>query len=222
MLFTFDCYGTIIDWTNGAKKKFLELYPNKERESDEFIKLWGERDWELVSKGVYKPYREILREGFTYALEKLELKYDDNIIEELVLSIYEWIPFPETPHILMNLRKRGVKLGIISNTDRDFILKSVENIGVRFDYIIVAEDIKVYKPSRKVFEEAKKLIPIHEQYKWYHVSSYPRYDINPASQVGIKTIFIDRYNLMDQLNVEPDYILSRFEDLVKIVEKEKI
>lgn len=221
MLYTFDCYGTIINWLEGARKKFLELYPGREDIVDEFISLWGEKDWELVNSGVYRPYREYLEEGFKYALEQLNLEYDKEIIDNLVYSIYEWMPFQDAPPVLKRLRELGVKLGIISNTDRDFIIKSIENIGVKIDYIIVAEDIKIYKPDTKVFIEARKIIPSKYHDKWFHVSSYPGYDINPASKAGLKTIFLDRYRLGNELSTEPSYIIYRIEDLIKIYEKEK-
>jgi len=197
VIMTFDCYGTLIDWLSGAKKAFLKLYPSEENKVDIFIKYWGEKDWELVNSGIYRPYREILEEGFKYALEKLGLEYTDATIKSLTYSIYDWQPFQDVKMALEELLNRGVDLGIISNTDRDFIEKSVENIGVKFKYIIVAEDIKIYKPDPKVFYMAREILP---RKRWIHVSSYPNYDIIPAIKAGVETILLDRYNLKSEVN----------------------
>ncbi len=211
---TFDCYGTLIDWLNGAKKAFIELYPEHMDKVEDFIRYWGEKDWELVNSGVYKPYREILGQGFKYALNKLGLEYSDETIEKLTYSIYEWQPFPDVKEALEDLIDRGVELGIISNTDRDFIEKSVENIGVEFKHIIVAEDIKIYKPDPKVFLKAREILP---NKKWIHVSSYPQYDIIPALKANIKTILLDRYNLkreVERLNIP---IISHIKELTNFI-----
>ncbi len=213
MIITFDCYGTLIDWLGGAKKAFLELYPGEEEKVDSFIKYWGEKDWELVSSGVYRPYREILRIGFKYALEKLGLEYDEETLERLTYSIYEWRPFPDVHDPLARLVEKGVELGIISNTDRDFIMKSIEHIGVEFRHIIVAEDIKIYKPDPRVFIEARKRLP---KDRWIHVSAYPQYDIYPALEAGVETILLDRYGYRDQVDQTKVRVIERLEELLEL------
>lgn len=217
MIYTFDCYGTLIDWLNGVREIFSKLYPEYSNKVNEFIRYWGEADWREVSKGVYKPYREILKIGFKYALDKLNLDYNDDILRQMVESIYIWKSFPEVPLVLKEVREMGVELGIISNTDRDFIYKSIENIGVEFDYIIVAEDIRIYKPDHRVFIEAGRRLP---KDKWIHISAYPEYDIIPASKAGIDTIFIDRYDYIGRgYAVEATYIVKNFRDLIDLTKK---
>ncbi len=212
MIMTFDCYGTLIDWLSGAKKAFLNLYPDHKDKVDAFIKYWGEKDWELVKSGVYKPYREILAIGFKYALERIGLEYDEDVIVKLTYSIYDWEPFPDVKEALEALLERDVELGIISNTDRDFIMKSIENIGVEFKHVIVAEDIKLYKPDPRVFVKARELLP---KTKWIHVSSYPQYDIIPAIEAGVDTILLDRYDLEDEVKELGVPVIKDINDLVK-------
>ena len=189
---TFDCYGTLIDWLSGAKEAFKEAYPEYSGLADDFIKYWGEKDWELVTSGIYRPYREILSTSFRYALDKLNLRYDNDVIEKLTYSIYRWRAFPDVKPALKKLIDEGVELGIISNTDKNFIVKSIENIDVEFKYVIVAEDIKIYKPDPRVFKKAGEILP---KARWIHISAYPQYDIIPASKIGIETILLDRYGL---------------------------
>ena len=46
----------------------------------------------------------------------------------------------------------GVRLVILSNTDRDIISHSLKQIGVPFDQVVVAEDVGAYKPAVANFE----------------------------------------------------------------------
>src|SRR5258708_39153644 len=71
----------------------------------------------------------------------------------LAESLPAWRTFPEVPHALAELRTRGWKLGILSNTDVDFIAASQVQIGVPFDEIVVAQEIGSYKPAHKHWDE---------------------------------------------------------------------
>lgn len=194
-LFTFDCYGTLIDWLGGIRSKFRELYPEFPEEVERFVSYWSEKDFLLVG-GCYKPYKEILRKGFRYAIERLRLPYDDEILEKLTYSIKEWKPFQDTRENLLLLKEIG-EIGIISNTDREFISASINNMKVEFDYVIVAEDLKIYKPHPEVFRSAKNILQIGVNDIWIHISSYIIYDIIPARKAGVYTILLDRYKFME-------------------------
>ena len=198
LLFTFDCYGTLINWLGGVRGEIRELYPNlRIREINKFISCWSEKDLELVRQD-YRPYREILRKGFEYALRQSALPYDKGILENLVQSIKKWKPFPDTRENLITLKKIG-EIGIISNTDREFIEASIANMNIDFDHIIVAEDIEIYKPNPEVFGKAKDMMEVDEDDEWIHISSYPVYDIIPAKKMGIYSILLDRYSFSTEL-----------------------
>ncbi len=59
-----------------------------------------------------------------------------------------WPVFPEVPGELEELRSRGWRLAILSNTDPDLLDSSLETIGVPVDARITAADAGSYKPAR--------------------------------------------------------------------------
>ena len=85
----------------------------------------------------------------------------------------------------------GVKLAIISNTDRDIITHSIRQIGVPFDEVIVAQDAGAYKPSPKVFEHAIAEIGADPS-RMLHIAFGFKYDIGPAQEFGMKTAWVNR------------------------------
>src|SRR5581483_7948817 len=101
---TFDCYGTLIDWMSGIRDTLAELWPEREPE---------------VQRGRRVPYRQVLAETLQRIAhrEGLELEADDR--EALADSLPTWPPFPEVPAALAELRERGWRLAILSNTDPD-------------------------------------------------------------------------------------------------------
>ena len=95
------------------------------------------------------------------------------------------------PAALEDARARGWKLAILSNTDRDFIEASLEQIGVPFELAIVASEIGSYKPDHghwRAFRERigdAAVTHVHFGASLYH-------DIVPAAALGLKTIWVNR------------------------------
>lgn len=217
VIFTFDTYGTLIDWLGGIKITLRKLFNMDNEQTTRFIDIWGKYDYRLVQIN-YKPYREILYLSFKNTLDEMDVKYTDELLWDLVYSIKTWPPFPDTMENLLRLKKLG-EIGIISNTDREFIQASVKNIGVEFDHIVVAEDIKLYKPDPRVFNKASKIIGVTANDKWFHISSYHKYDIIPAKKSGEKiiTILLDRYGYKMEAGKYSDYVYEKFDELVEKV-----
>lgn len=213
VIFTFDTYGTLIDWLGGIKNTLRRLFSLDEQEINRFISIWGMYDYELVQME-YRPYRDILSDAFRKTLNDMNIPYDQEKLDKLVYSIKEWRPFPDTKQNLLRLKDIG-EIGIISNTDREFINASIRNMGVEFDHVVVAEDIKIYKPNPTVFNKAREIMEIKTEDKWFHISSYHTYDIIPAKKSGekITTVLLDRYGYAEEAGKYSDYVYKKFSDL---------
>ena len=65
-----------------------------------------------------------------------------------------WQPFPDTVPALRAARDAGLRLWIISNTDRAIIEHSLRHLEVDFDGVTVAEDCRAYKPATAPFKQS--------------------------------------------------------------------
>ena len=92
-------------------------------------------------------YRQVLTEAM------LRLGAPAGEEHGLAESLPGWRAFPEVRAALDELRRRGWKLAILSNTDDDFIAASQVQIGVVFDEVVVAQEIGSYKPAHRHWEE---------------------------------------------------------------------
>src|SRR3989442_1680597 len=77
----------------------------------------------------------------------VQLAAPDGAGASLADSVPSWRPFPEVPASLGRLREDGWRLGILSNTDADYLDASLRSIGVTVDERVVASDIGSYKPA---------------------------------------------------------------------------
>ena len=192
---TFDCYGTLIDWEGGLgtflyqlalREGDTELVPGRElRERFEAIQF------ELI-QGDYRPYREILAESLRRFCDERGWQYDDADAEALVRAMRSWQPFPDVRPALTRVRAAGVRLMIVSNTDRDIIEHSLRHLEVPFDIVQVAEDVRAYKPSGAVFDAALERIGEPPE-RILHVAFGFKYDIGPAARAGMGTAWVNRH-----------------------------
>jgi 2-haloacid dehalogenase len=109
----------------------------------------------------------------------------------LAESLPGWRAFPEVQRSLQELRRRGWKLAILSNTDTDFIAASQVQIGVPFDEVIVAQEIGSYKPAHKHWDEFFKRTGARAD-GHVHVAASLFHDIAPANDLGLTNVWINR------------------------------
>jgi 2-haloalkanoic acid dehalogenase type II len=192
---TFDCYGTLVDWEGGAAGFLYQLalrHGDTDLVAGRVLRdRWEAIQFELVS-GPYRPYKEILGESLRLFCEERGWPYDDADAEALVRSMRSWQPFPDTRPALTKTREAGIKLVIISNTDRDIIEHTLRHIDVPFDDVITAEDAGQYKPGDKPFELAIERIGLPPE-QILHTAFGFKYDIGPGARHGMQTAWINRH-----------------------------
>jgi 2-haloalkanoic acid dehalogenase type II len=177
---TFDCYGTLIDWNGGIRAELARVFG--EYRADERLERYHELEPELEADGT-RSYREVL----TVAMRRLGAPVGEE--DALAGSLPQWQPFPEVPEALAEARAQGWKLGILSNSDRDYIEASMERLGVPFELAIVASEIGSYKPGLghwHAFQERTGRAPD------VHVAASLFHDIGPANELGLPSVWINR------------------------------
>ncbi len=185
---TFDCYGTLIDWHGGITSCFRELWPDQDQRR--LLRLHHAIE-PLVQEGRSLPYREVGARTLRAiaAVEGLQLAAEDEYA--LADSLPGWPAFPDVPPALAELRRRGWRLAILSNTDPDLLEASMRQIGVAFDTWITAREAGSYKPAHghwhRFFEQVQAAKSRH-----VHVAASPFHDLAPAHELGLRAVWINR------------------------------
>jgi 2-haloacid dehalogenase len=204
---TFDCYGTLIDWNAGIRGVLERLW-GVER-APELLERYHELEPEVEAEQ-YRSYAEVL----TLTLERIAQEVGYGIPEGesgvLAQSLPSWPPFPEVPDTLRELRRRGWNLVILSNSDRALIIESEKQIGVPFDLMIVAEDVRSYKPAHAHWQRFFEHTTADKEHH-VHVAASLFHDIAPARELGLRSVWINR--LREQADPEPDRELIDLREL---------
>ena len=205
---TFDCYGTLVDWEGGAAS-FLYQLAAREGDPDPgpgqvLRDRWEELQFELLG-GPYRPYRAILAASLEAWCRERGYAYQASDGEALVASMGSWQPFPDTRPALAQAQAAGLRLVIVSNTDRAIMARTLRQLDLPFDDVIVAEDCGAYKPSEAVF--AYVLDRLGEPPEAIlHVAFGFKYDIGPAQRHGMGTAWVNRHVEPRPAGARPDHI----------------
>lgn len=179
---TFDCYGTLIDWDGGIRRELARVFGDER--ADGQLERYHDVEPALQADGT-RSYREVM----TAAMRELAAPEEE--ADGLARSLPSWEAFPEVRASLEEVRSRGWKLAILSNTDRDFIDSSMQRIGVPFELAIVASEIGSYKPGHRhwerFFDETGASREGH-----VHVAQSHFHDVVPATELGLRSVWINR------------------------------
>jgi 2-haloalkanoic acid dehalogenase type II len=192
---TFDCYGTLIDWEGGLGA-FLYDYALRAREPDPppgrvLRERWEAIQFEVI-QGDYRPYRDVLAQSLELLAAERRWPWHEDEGKALTRSMRSWQPFPDTAPALRRAHEAGLRLVIVSNTDRDIVEHSVRHIEAPIDHVITAEDVGSYKPALGHFERALEVLGVPPE-QILHVAFGFKYDIGPAQQLGFASAWVNRH-----------------------------
>jgi len=192
---TFDCYGTLVDWEGGAA---AFLYDLARRSGDprpesgaELRRRWEEIQFECIHED-YRSYADVLRDSLRAWVAERGYRWNTKDGRAFEKAMQCWQPFPETVPALSRVRDAGLTLGIISNSDHAIMDHTLRQLApLEFAHVVLAEDVRSYKPGRMPFTRLLDEAGATPE-EVLHVAFGFKYDIGPARELGMETVWINR------------------------------
>lgn len=186
---TFDCYGTLVDWNRGIRTELARLFG--EAKAKELLATYHTVEPRIQRERPTSTYRDVmalaLAEVASHAGSELPAQERDALGD----SLPRWPVFPEVPGALEDAKRRGWRLVALSNSDRDLIEASLRAIGVPFDGAVVASEVGSYKPAHGHWRDFYASTGADSAHH-VHVAQSHYHDIVPATELGIRSIWINR------------------------------
>jgi 2-haloalkanoic acid dehalogenase type II len=199
---TFDCYGTLIDWETGIRNAFHTAIARTGGSQGLELKafeLYEEEERRVEREEPHLLYRDVLSRTSLNVARKIGWKLSESESSFLARQLPTWTPFPDTNPSLAKLSRKHM-LGVLSNVDNDLLAGTLNHLTSPFDIKVTAENVRSYKPAVGHFEEARRIIGDRP---WVHVAASQYHDIEPAMQLGIKAVWVNRKN------TRPDHDYSK-------------
>lgn len=216
---TFDCYGTLINWEAGildSLRPVLAAHAIKLSDA-EILKLYSELEPQ-TQEPPFRRYRDVLEAVVAGLGERLGFAPSADERSCLHASLPRWPPFPDTIEALAALSSR-YRLAVVSNVDDDLFASTSQRLGVRFDWMITAQQVGAYKPAPAMFATALQRIGLPRE-RILHVAESLFHDIAPARALGLATVWVNRSQgkaaATRRTNIAPDLEVPDLRTLAKL------
>ncbi|MEL7474485.1 MAG: HAD-IA family hydrolase [Planctomycetota bacterium] len=207
---SFDCYGTLIDWTSGILAALAPFRDRIEGDDGAVIARYSEAE-RAAQEGGYRPYRAVLGD----VMRALVSGCSDAEAGAIAESIKDWQAFPDTNPSLERLSEE-FKLAIVSNIDDDLFEATDAKISAPLSVVVTSQQVKSYKPGRKHFDTLVQRLGL-APHEILHVAESRHHDILPASGMGFPTCWIRRPSAASASgpgeNIEDALEFDKLEDL---------
>lgn len=119
----------------------------------------------------------------------------------------------EAPRVLDNLKRHGLLLAVISNTEDGRLKDSLDaaGIGDRFDLLIDSHLVGCRKPDAEIFRLALQRLELKADEAAFVGDSYV-HDALAARAIGLRGI------LLDPLDLHPESVCPRVKSLTELIE----
>jgi 2-haloacid dehalogenase len=211
----FDAYGTLFDvYSVGLLAE--QLFPGR---GDALAALWRDKQIDytrlLTMGGRYKPFWDVTRSGLRFAAEKLGLGLDAAAEDRLMNQYRHLSAFPENREVLLALKARGVRAGILSNGDPQMLDVAVRSAGLAelVDPVLSVHETRRYKtdPAAYALGPAALALPARQI---LFVSSNG-WDAIGATWNGYTTLWVNRAGApLEQLDTTPTRIGRSLRDVL--------
>ena len=212
----FDAYGTLFD-VNSAAEKCKDKIGDK---WEGFANYWRttqlEYTWLRSLMKRHKDFWQITEDSLDKSMEVFNI--DKNMKVEL-LNLYKILsPYPEVKEVLENLKKKKLKLAILSNGTPDLLneLVNKNNLDTIFDDLFSIEEVKIFKPDSKVYNlPAKKYNVQPSEIVFLSANTW---DVSGGGNYGYNSVWVNRNNShFDNLDYKPKIEIKNLKGLLEIV-----
>jgi len=212
----FDAYGTLFDVNSAA-----EMCKNKIGDKwENFSNYWRMTQLEYTFLRTlmdrYKDFWQITEDSLDKSMKVYKI---DNSLKKELLNLYKKLSvFPEVKQTLIKLKEKKLKLAILSNGTPTLLdgLVNSNNLNDLFDDIFSIDEVKVYKPSPKVYEMPIKKYKIKKNEVTF--LSANTWDVSGGGNYGYNPVWVNRNNnIFDNLDFKPIYEIQNLKELEKII-----
>ena len=212
----FDAYGTLFDVNSAAEKSKNKIGDKWEAFANYWRTTQLEYTWLRSLMHRHKDFWQITEDSLDKSMKVFNINKD---MKTELLNLYKKLsPFSEVKETLENLKKKDIKLSILSNGTPELLNTLVvsNKFDTIFDDIFSIEEVKIYKPDSTVYD-----LPVNK----YKIKpneiiflSANTWDVSGGGNYGYNSVWVNRNNtVFDNLDYKPFKEIKSLQQLLDIV-----
>jgi putative hydrolase of the HAD superfamily len=173
----------------------------------------------LTVENLYMPIADSRLDLWATALAAVGIE-DEAVVKRAALRYGErrrshYSPFPGALDLLAELRRRGLKLGLITNGFAETHYEKLELLGLErsFDAVLCADEVGMLKPDPRIFLHACELLGTPPSRAAMVGDRYFR-DISGAHEAGLFTVYVRMREEKIPEGQSPDVSVNGIEEVL--------
>jgi 2-haloacid dehalogenase len=219
--FVFDAYGTLFDVLS-VTTLCEQLFPGQ---GPALAQLWRVKQLQYSMMrslmGRHRDFWQLTEDGLVYACTALGLELTADTRGRLLQAYLRLSAFPDVKPGLEALKSLGLRLAILSNGEPRMLEAAAHSAGILtlLDRIISVEEVKIFKPSPRVYELAPKRLGV-SQAELGFVSSNS-WDVAGAASAGLRALWIQRSAAEppEELGFGAEHVVHTITDLPRLLSR---
>lgn len=190
------------------------------------FKKYSDLFWDDYEKGLISP-KEYRRKRFLHTIKQFDLPFNekdaDHFHEQYYNTVDDFsVPYPNLHQFIHKLMDAKIKVGIITNGNVDTQYNKITKLKldhyISRDNIFISEEVKVWKPDRKIFDVAKEKLKSQGHYLF--IGDSWEQDVVGSIEAGWDSIFLNTRKEKPKTTHKPIAISTSLEDVSEIIFKE--
>ena len=212
----FDAYGTLFDVNSAAERCKNKIGDKWEVFANYWRTTQLEYTWLRSLMKRHKDFWQVTEDSLDKSIKVFGI---DNSMRSELLYLYKILsPFNEVPEVLKTLKKKNLKLAILSNGTPSLLNQLVKsnNLENIFNDIFSIEEVGIYKPDSKVYDMPIKKYQIKKEEVVFLSSN--TWDVSGGGNYGYNSIWVNRNNnIFDNLDYKPKNEIKNLTELLAII-----
>jgi 2-haloacid dehalogenase len=209
---TFDCFGTLVNWQAGFASMLAPIAGDRTRD---IVRAYHASERLVERETPHRSYKDVLATALSRAAAARGVSLPESDARALQRSWGSMPIFDDVEPMLAELRRRGWRLGVLTNCDDDLFEITHRSFRAPFDLFVTAERVRGYKPAPWHFRAFQQLARVNHC-EWVHVACSWYHDIAPARELGVQTVWLDRERTGEDASVASARVLSASEVCVAV------
>jgi 2-haloacid dehalogenase len=169
--------------------------------------------------GRHRDFWRLTEDALVYATGSLGLDLTADKRARLLEAYLTLTAFPDVKPGLEALKRRGLRLAILSNGEPKMLEAAARSAGIieLLDAVLSVEEVKIFKPSPRVYHLAPEHLGVRPAELGFVSSN--GWDVAGAGSVGLETFWIQRRAAEppEQLGFTADHTVGTITDLVPLL-----
>lgn len=195
------------------------LFPGKgEALSNTWRARQFEYQWLHALSGHYADFWQTTEDALTFAAKLLQLELTQEkraLLMQANLALKAW---PDAPSGLRSLKKRGIRLALLSNMTKNMLDAGIRNARLDdiFELVLSTDQIRTHKPDPRAYQMAIDRCKLKREEILF--AAFAGWDVAGAKWFGYPTFWVNRLGVPpEELGVSPDATGRDLTDLVDFV-----